>query len=260
MEIRLEYNKLLGKVERSLSVIGKRMTDDKGEPLFKDITLGSREKEIIKDYFRQAVIDLSKELSGFIVASSDEGFTFILNLPDNHDDAIELYIQQSCEAYCVSYALYSWFTVAAPRLTQKYVDDCSRQLDAVKRLVYDKRAPKAPVYLYPTAIALQYPIPQGTVDIMPGDDSIIDVPTLFNEPFIMKLGQDTEISYTLSGEDGVMPIDDIIVRCDNPACCRVALSDYGWNMCGAHAGDTIVTLFSRHNDQVFAKFPVRVVC
>ena len=258
MEISLEYNKLLGKVERSLSVIGKRMTDDKGNLLFKDITLGSREKEIIIDYFRQAVIYLSKELSGFIVASSDEGFTFTLELPDNHDPAIELYIQQSCEAYCVSYALYSWFFITTPRLAQKYIDDCNSQTDAVKRLVFDKRAPKKPVYLYPTAITLQYPIVQSP-DIMPDDDNYIDVPTLFSDPFIMKLGQDTEISYVLQGEDGNMPIDDIIVRCDNPQCCQLISSPYGWNMCGTKPGDTVVTLFSRHNDQVFAKFPVRVV-
>ena len=264
MQVSLDYNKLLEKVERSLSIIGKRMTNDKGELLFKDITVGSREKEIIKDYFRQGVIDLSTALSGFIVASSDEGFTFELNLPDNHDHAIEQYIQQSCEAYCVSYALYSWFDITAPSLAKKYLDDCTRQCDSTVHLVYDKRAPKAPVYRYPTKIILQYPIIQGNDDIpgylTPDNSDVIDMETLFSSPFILQRGANSEISYTLVGEDGHMPSDDIIIRCDNPCCCQIVLSDHNeWRMVGFSAGQTIITLFSRHNDKVFAKFPVRVV-
>lgn len=53
-------------------------------------------------------------------------------------------------------------------------------------------------------------------------------------------------------------IDDIIVRCDN-ACCTPAIGRNGqWLVRANSTGFTVVTLFSRHNDQVFAKFAIRV--
>lgn len=141
MEIELVYNDLYDKVARSLSIIGKRMTDDKGNLLFNDITLGSREKEIIYDYFSQAIIDLSVELATFITNVTDSVVQFPLTLPANHNSGLEKFIQQACENYCVSYAIHSWFVITAPRLSEKYAGDCYRQVNAVIRLVNDKTVP-----------------------------------------------------------------------------------------------------------------------
>lgn len=141
MVITLNYTALQAKVERSLSVIGKRTVDDKGELLFRDITVSTREKEIVTDYFRQAVIDLAAELTAFISASTDT--TITIDLPTNHSNALDAFITQSCEAYCVSYALASWFNVTAPRLTEKYTADCTRQIAALVRVIHDKRAPQS---------------------------------------------------------------------------------------------------------------------
>lgn len=139
--ITLDFTALQAKVELSLSVIGKRTVDDKGERLFTDITVSTREKEIISDYFRQAVIDLAAELTAFISASTDT--TITIDLPTNHSSALDTFITKSCEAYCVSYALASWFNVTAPRLTEKYNADCTRQIAALIRIIHDKRAPVA---------------------------------------------------------------------------------------------------------------------
>lgn len=316
MNITLSYADLQATVERSLSVIGKRSTDDNGKRIFTDITLGSREKEIIHDFFRQAVIDLSAETAAFITAESttngnntsatrqisfwtnqapsnftsqvtengqllynyesrklykftltflynqyapsatdlfkyngrfyksvnntptpltaeevaaltdaqkaaakvvisynaglpqpteadiyvihnnslyrsrrvvdfseetiltnvtyytptgyayqwqygtmqrvidgnDEAVSITLTFPTNHNSILEKFIHDSCKAYCVSYALYSWFTVTAPRIAGKYLEDCKRQLSAVIRLVYDKKAPQAPENKSPLVI------------------------------------------------------------------------------------------------------------
>jgi hypothetical protein len=141
MVITLDYTALQAKVERSLSVIGKRTVDDKGELLFRDITVSTREKEIINDYFRQAVIDLAAELTAFISASTDT--TITIDLPTNHSSALDTFITKSCEEYCVSYALASWFNVTAPRLTDKYTADCTRQSAALVRIIHDKRAPSS---------------------------------------------------------------------------------------------------------------------
>lgn len=141
MNITLTYATLYAKVERSLSVIGKRSKDADGNSLFSDITLGFREKEIINDYFRQAAIDLSTELATFITGGNTDSIT--ITMPGNFNTALQPFLQESCEAYCVSYALSSWFTVTAPKLAEKYVGDCARQINAVIRLLNNKKAPTA---------------------------------------------------------------------------------------------------------------------
>lgn len=143
MNITLNYETLYGIVSRSLSVIGKRSRNEDGTADYENVTLGSREKEIISDYFRQAVIDLSAELSAFITGGTDTGITFILDLPESHKASLEPFIAKSCEAYCVSFALYSWFDVTLPRIAPRYLDDCKRQLAAVIRLIHEKKAPEA---------------------------------------------------------------------------------------------------------------------
>lgn len=134
-----DYTALYGKVSRSLSIIGKRSTDENGNRLFADITLGTNEKGIIEDYLRQAVIDLVTEMEAFITAEQDD--TITITMPSNHNSALETSIGNSCDEYCVSYALYSWFTVSAPRIADKYLGDMNRQLSAVIRLVNEKEAP-----------------------------------------------------------------------------------------------------------------------
>jgi len=80
MTLTLDFGTLYGIVERSLSVIGKRSIDDNGNLLFKDITLGSREKAIISDYFTNAFVDLCAELKQYITAevNSIEGVTSLV--------------------------------------------------------------------------------------------------------------------------------------------------------------------------------------
>lgn len=139
MNITIDYTALYAVVERSLSVIGKRSTDDQGNQLFTDVTLGTREQPIVTDYIREAVIDLAAELSAFITAESGTAIT--ITLPSNHNTALEGFVSKSCEAYCVSYALYSWFSVTAPRLVEKQLGNMNRQLAALVRLIHEKKAP-----------------------------------------------------------------------------------------------------------------------
>lgn len=140
MQKTFDFSALYGKVSRSLSIIGKRSIDDQGNLLFKDITLGSNEKEIISDYFRQAVIDIVTELGAFITAQTD-GISITVTFPTNHNNVLDTFIGSSCDEYCVSYALYSWFNITAPRIAAKYLEDYKRQLAAVIRMSNEKTAP-----------------------------------------------------------------------------------------------------------------------
>lgn len=140
MQITLSYTDLYDIVERSLSIIGKRSADDQGNLLFKDITLGSREKELVTDYIKQSVVWLATETSSFITASTVNSVT--LTFPSNHNANLDVFIEQACKDYCVAYALYSWFTITLPRLSEKYQGDCSRDIATIIRLANDKKAPE----------------------------------------------------------------------------------------------------------------------
>lgn len=139
MEITFNFNNLAEEVKRSLSIIGKRSVDESGNLLFKDITLSSLEEPLLNDYLQQAVIDLTTETDTFITASTET--TLTLTFPTNHNDALDTAITKVCKAYCVSYALYSWFSIVAPRLVEKYMGDCKRQAGALIRLIHNKKAP-----------------------------------------------------------------------------------------------------------------------
>jgi len=141
MEITLNFTALAADVKRSLSIIGKRSIDENGNLMFKDITLSSQEEPLLDDYFQQAVIDLTTETDTFITASTDTSLT--LTFPVNHNGALTPAITKVCKAYCVSYALYSWFSIVAPRLVEKYMGDCKRQTGALVRLIHNKKAPEA---------------------------------------------------------------------------------------------------------------------
>ncbi len=139
MKVTLDFSQLTGKVKRSLSVIAKRSVDDKGNLLFKDITLGSLEEPILDDYYKDAVIQLKTLTDYFSSSTSDTEIT--LTFPTNHHDGNDTAIQDAFEAYCVSYALYSWFVIVAPRISQKYQDDSNRHLHEILSLIYLKQPP-----------------------------------------------------------------------------------------------------------------------
>ena len=139
--ITFNYSELAAKVDRQLSIVGKRSTDENGKLIFTDITLGTNEKELINDYIRQAVLDIAAETAAFI---TDSETNITLTFPDNHNDQLDPFIQKSCDAYCVSFALWSWFTITAPRIADRYLEDCKRQLAAIIRLIHDKMAPATP--------------------------------------------------------------------------------------------------------------------
>lgn len=76
MLINISFADLFDIVSRSLSIIGKRSVDDKGNPLFKDITIGTNEKEIINDFFTNGLSNLIVELSHFVsVEQYNNGIT-----------------------------------------------------------------------------------------------------------------------------------------------------------------------------------------
>lgn len=151
MQITISYDSLYATVSRSLSIIGKRSVDDQGNLLFKDITLSSIEKEIVYDYFEQAVVDIANETAAFITNSYSDAI--VLSFPGNHNDSLDVFIQRAASTYIVSHALYSWLFITAPRIAPRYLEDCKRQMTAIIRLINEKKAPEQPQGVSPLDIS-----------------------------------------------------------------------------------------------------------
>ena len=127
MQVQLNYTDLYAVVERSLSIIAKRSTDDKGNLLFDNITLGSRETELIYDYFRSAITSIATDLRQYVTqfTLSATGFNMTITLYDDANPQLQATILQAIKDYIVAFALYSWFTISAPRIYEKYLGDAN---------------------------------------------------------------------------------------------------------------------------------------
>lgn len=78
MNISINFSTLQDIVGRSLSIIGKRSVDDKGNLLFKDITIGTNERIIIDDFLSNGLSDLLAELSHFVRAQYNDNINNIV--------------------------------------------------------------------------------------------------------------------------------------------------------------------------------------
>ena len=76
-----------------------------------------------------------------IPAGLDQVITLTVTMPANWNDGLQLSMQQALSNYCVSYALYSWFTITAPAIAEKYTGDMQRSLTAIIRMAHDKLPP-----------------------------------------------------------------------------------------------------------------------
>lgn len=193
---------------------------------------------------------------------TEDNFKLLLQVSDRFNDGYTNSLALLCSKYIEESMLVDWWKPIDKEKAATYLAFQEKDLAGIRRC-FNKRAPHRPVYHFPTAITLKYPVlPElnGCPGWLNPDEAASLGPNiLFGNPWHIGVGDHTDISYTLTGENEVIPIDDILVRCDD-ICCKPSLNNDGeWRITGVSTGYCIVTLYSRHNDRVFAKFAVRVV-
>ena len=143
MQITINYTTLLEVVKRSLSIIGKRSIDDQGNRLFDNITLGSREESIVYDYFLAAIVHVASELDKYISLESHTAtsYTIGISLYDDYNDNLDNTITEAINGYLVAYALYSWFTVTAPRIHDKYLSEAKDAMTYLVKQCHHRQRP-----------------------------------------------------------------------------------------------------------------------
>ncbi len=192
----------------------------------------------------------------------------LLKVSDRFNNGYTKTIARLSQKYVEDRMVYLWWNSVSKDFAAIYAAAAEEDLAGI-RAAFSKTAPAAPQYRFPVAIEIRYPIiPErngipgfitpSMVSAGSPSSSTIPVETLLANPWLISRGSITEISYTLSGENDKQPIDDIVVRADNP-CCTPFIDDGGnWCLKGESEGYSVITLFSRHNDQVFASFAVRI--
>lgn len=145
MQTILNYTELYAVVERSVSIIAKRSVDDQGNHLFDNITLGSRETEIINDYFRSAIVSLATDLRQYVTLeqATTSSYTIAITLYPDYNNKLENTIVQAIKDFMVAYALYSWFTISAPRIADKYLSDANAQKSYIIAQVFHRQRPSS---------------------------------------------------------------------------------------------------------------------
>lgn len=198
------------------------------------------------------------------IDSTEEGDVteIMLNVSDRFNTGYVKTLARLSQKYVEDRMIHLWWVPVSDKFANIYVQAAAEDLEGIQSC-FQKVAPTAPRYKYPTGITLRYPIipKRGNVPgyITPDNKDTIEPEMLFGNPWLVGRGMRTDISYTLTGEDDQKPVDDIVARVDNQNC-SVGLTTKGdWYLKGITRGYTIVTLFSRHDDKVFTKFAVRIV-
>ena len=190
-------------------------------------------------------------------------FTVFMEVSNRFNTAYTQPLTDHASEFIELQMLHDWYLPFAPEIAKNFaVAAQAVQIDILRCFI--KTRPKVPTYKYPTDIIITYPIIPDRNGlpgyITPENGAVIQPEILFGNPWIIGIGQESEISYTLvSDQEGFRPLDDIMVRADNPTVCDVDISGGRWCCKPVRTGLTTVTLFSRHDDRVFKKFAVRVV-
>lgn len=240
--------------------------DQAGDDTYHEAIIGRAmftQAEMLKTWFSE-YLSGSGFLSEDPLISQDEQNGTIeisMKVSDRFNNGYVKTLARLGQKYVEDRIIYLWWATTNKELAAIYSQLAEEDLVGIRRC-FNKTAPNTPTYNFPTAIELRYPIiperNQTPGYITPDNSAVIQPIQLFNNPWIIGRGDESEISYTLTGEGGKKPIDDIIVRCDD-GCCEPFMQGGQWCLRGICKGITIVTLFSRHNDQVFAKFAIRIV-
>lgn len=78
----------------------------------------------------------------------DDSIELVVTTPDNWNASLQLSLRQALYNYCVSYVLYSWFTVTAPHISEKYLRDAQRQLLTIVDMIHEKMPSQESSYSY----------------------------------------------------------------------------------------------------------------
>lgn len=213
--------------------------------------------EMLKTWFSEYLTGSGNTADDALVTSeeSEDSVEITLKVSDRFNRGYVKTLARLGQKYVEDRMVHLWWSTSDEKKSVYYAKIAEEDLAGITQC-FNKTAPSAPSYNFPERIDIQFPILGA--DAVSTPDSIVPVETLMSCPYIIAAGEKTEITYTLSNSSGKIPTDDIIVRADDGCCMPCLDTDGRWQIRGDKPGMSVITLFSRHDDRVFARFALRV--
>lgn len=217
--------------------------------------------EKLKTFFSEYLTGPGNSAEDPLVSSEEKDgvITIILKVSDRFVKGYVKTLARLGQKYVEDRMIHLWWAPIDKERSAFYTKLAEEDLAGIRRC-FNKSAPDAPSYNFPEEITLSFPILDEHITALAAlSGGVVPADTLMSYPYIIAVGEETEITYVLSSSSGRKPVDDIVVRADD-GCCMPCLDAEGrWQVRGMRPGMTVITLFSRHDDQVFTRFALRVV-
>lgn len=157
------------------------------------------------------------------ITSSEEGDQIIITLVvgDRFNHGYTDSLAKLSSKYVEECMLMDWWRPINEKQSLLYANFVERDLAAIKRC-FNKTAPVAPTYQYPTSLEVE----ASSIDI--------------------GVGEEATVTYTISGG----AIDDIEIRIEDRQICGAGRSREGFTIVGRQLGHTYVQLYSRHDESI----------
>lgn len=157
------------------------------------------------------------------ITSSEEGDQIIITLVvgDRFNHGYTDSLAKLSSKYVEECMLMDWWRPINEKQSLLYANFVERDLAAIKRC-FNKTAPVAPTYQYPTSLEVE----ASSIDI--------------------GVGEEATVTYIISGG----AIDDIEIRIEDRQICDAGRSREGFTIVGRQLGHTYVQLYSRHDESI----------
>ena len=217
--------------------------------------------EMLKTWFSEYLTGGGNTADDPLVSSeeSNDSVEITLRVSDRFNKGYVKTLARLSQKYVEDRMIHLWWATSDDKKAAFYAKLAEEDLAGITQC-FNKTAPSAPSYNFPDTITLTFPVIDRRATVPAGSPAgyVVPVDTLMSYPYIIAVGDVTEITYVLSCTSGNKPVDDIIVRADD-GCCMPCLDEQGrWQVLGTKPGMSVITLFSRHDDRVFARFALRV--
>ena len=217
--------------------------------------------EMLKTWFSEYLVGGGLPTDDPLVSSeeSNDSVEITLRVSDRFNKGYVKTLARLSQKYVEDRMIHLWWATSDDKKATFYAKLAEEDLAGITQC-FNKTAPSAPSYNFPDTITLTFPVIDRRATVPAGSPAgyVVPVDTLMSYPYIIAVGDVTEITYVLSCTSGNKPVDDIIVRADD-GCCMPCLDEQGrWQVLGTKPGMSVITLFSRHDDRVFARFALRV--
>lgn len=174
-------------------------------------------------YFSDYLSSTGQSSGDNIIDTEEAGDNIVIHLSvsDRFNTGYTSPLAKLSAKYIEEAMLMDWWKPINEKQSALYAQFIERDLAAIKRC-FNKTAPIAPSYKYPTALDVT--------------GSAIDI----------GVGEEHTVTYEIS--DGA--IDDIEIRIEDSYICGAGRTSEGFTIIGRQLGHTYVQLYSRHNEQL----------